>query len=262
MARVVLTQPAPRVARIAARLRAFGHETLECPVRRLVGIDPARAPDLATLRRQDWVVFVSPGAVEFGLKCLHQAWPDEVGIAVVGPGTASSLADCHRIGPGVRIVRPARAPYDAAALIERPEFRDPVGLRVLVLRGETGRDDWIDRLRALGAQVEIRAVHRAESLPVNLATLAHLAVWRASEVPAVFVFTSVDAVTTVDAALDATGDLDWAQGQRALAQHPRIVAALRAAGWCRAELIEPGESGLVRAIESDEAAASGASATD
>ncbi|MEN9316222.1 MAG: hypothetical protein RIS35_2615 [Pseudomonadota bacterium] len=251
MARLVLTQPEPRVARIAARLRAAGHAVLECPVRRLVAVEPSQAPDVEVLHRHDWVVFVSPGAVEFGLSGLTRTWPDGVGIAVIGPGTAASLARCPAIGPDARVIRPASAPYDAGALIALPEFRDPAGLRVLVLRGESGRDDWIDHLRALGADVEVRAVHRVESLPVNAAALERLGAWRVAGEPVVFVFTSVDAVTGLDAALSTNGSRAWAHGQRALAQHPRIVAALRTAGWRHAGLIEPGESGLLRAIESE-----------
>lgn len=250
MAQVILTQPAPRVGRIAARLRAFGHRVGECPVRHLVPAAPGLAPDREALLLRDWVIFVSPGAVEFGLRGLHAPWPPEVGIAVVGPGTAASLGESPWIGAGVRIVLPCRAPYDAAALLDRPEFREPNGLRILVVRGETGRDDWIGRLRAQGAEVEIRAVHRAERLAVPGEIHETLRGWRLAQLPAVFVFTSVDAVTAIDAALEAHGDAVWARGQRALAQHHRIAAALSAAGWRRVELIEPGEEALVRAIES------------
>lgn len=250
MAQVILTQPAPRVGRIAARLRALGHRVGECPVRRLVPAGPELAPDRDALLLHDWVIFVSPGAVDFGLRRLDRQWPPAVGIAVVGPGTAASLGESRWIGPGVRIVRPGRAPYDAEALLERPEFREPAGLRILVVRGETGRDDWIGRLRALGAEVEIRAVHRAERLDVPREIHETLRDWRLAELPAVFVFTSVDAVTAVDAALAAHGEAAWARGQQAFAQHHRIAAALSAAGWRTVELIEPGEEALVRAIES------------
>ena len=250
MAQVILTQPAPRVSRIAARLRALGHRVGECPVRRLVAVGPGLAPDREALLLHDWVIFVSPGAVEFGLRGLHEPWPPEVGIAVVGPGTAASLAESRWIGPAVRIVRPCRAPYDAATLLERPEFRDPGGLRILVVRAETGRDDWIGHLRTLGAQVEVRAVHRSERLDVPAGIHDTLRDWRLAGLPTVFVFTSVDAVTTVDAALAARGDAAWARGQRALAQHHRIAANLTAAGWRMVELIEPGEEALVRAIGS------------
>lgn len=252
MARVILTQPAPRVARIAARLRALGHRVGECPVRRLVAAAAESAPDVDALLLHDWVIFVSPGAVEFGLRRILEPWPPEVGIAVVGPGTAAALTANPRIGPQVRIIQPCRAPYDAAALLERPEFREPGGLRVLVVRGETGRDDWIERLRSLGAEVEIRAVHRSERLSIPGELHETLRGWRLAGLPAVFVFTSVDAVTAVDAALMARGEADWARDQRALAQHHRIAQALSAAGWRRVEPVEPGEEALVRAIESEE----------
>ena len=250
MARVVLTQPAPRVGPLARALRERGHRVLELPARRLVPLDIAAgwARDLAAAR--DWVVFVSPGAVEMALAALDRPWPAEVGIAVVGPGSALALSRHPRIHPAVRIVRPAEAPFDAEALLRVPPFDAPGGLRILVVRGDVGRDDWLEALRRRGAQVEVCALYRSEPAEVAPQARATLARWAFERGTVVFAFTAVEAAGHVEALLGDPGDLAWARSQPALAQHPRIARALAELGWNHVVSVEPGYAGLLAGIES------------
>lgn len=253
MARVILTQPAPRVGPLARVLREHGHRVLELPARRLVPQEAAAgwAQDLAT--RRDWVVFVSPGAVEMALSSLESPWPAEVGIAVVGPGSALALTRHPRIHPGVRIARPAEAPFDADALLRTPPFDAPEGLRILVIRGESGRDDWLEALRRRGAQVEVCALYRSEPAGIEPRSRATLALWARERDSVVFVFTAVEAAAHVEALLGGPGDLAWARAQPALAQHPRIARALADLGWAHVVPVEPGDAGLLAGIESSNA---------
>jgi uroporphyrinogen III methyltransferase/synthase len=256
--RVVLTQPAPRVWRVAARLRALGHEPLALAQRRLVRCPEAPAASAlleAIGAGFDWVVFVSPGAIDAAFEGLGDGgaaagWPDGVGVAVVGPGSAQALA-AHGIAlPGVRLAMPRAAPYDAAALLEVPPFDRPAGLRVLVVHGEGGRTDWMDTLRARGARVDAVQLYRSERASPDPGSVATLHGWASAAAPAVFVFTSAGAVDDCDALLAAEGLEGWARVQRALAVHPRILEALKQRGWPRTALVEPGEQALVAGIES------------
>ena len=253
MARVVLTQPAPRVERLARALRERGHRVLELPARRLVPLDGAAGWARGLAATRDWVVFVSPGAVEMALATLDGPWPGEVGIAVVGPGSALALARDPRIHPGVRIARPAGPPYDADSLLRTPPFDAPDGLRILVVRGEAGRDDWLDDLRRHGAQVEACALYRAVPAPVDPQARATLANWALERASAVFAFTAVDAAAHVEALLEGPGARAWAHSQPALAQHPRIARALVDLGWTHVVSVEPGYAGLLAGIESSAA---------
>ncbi|MBP8305750.1 MAG: uroporphyrinogen-III synthase [Burkholderiaceae bacterium] len=250
--RVVLTQPLPRVAALAQALRQRGHEVLELPVRRLESLagQPAVSSLLGNLFTFDWVVFVSPGAVDAAWSALPEVWPPGTGVATVGPGTEAALL-AHGFDPAVLfepLVRPRRAPFDAAALLSEAPFATPAGLRILVVRGEMGRDDWIDTLRESGACVDVVAVHRSHVLALGEAASRQAAAWlaEAARLPVVFVFTAQDAIDTLDKALPAAGR----DRARALAVHPRQVASLRKCGWSRATEMHPGESGLVAGIES------------
>jgi len=250
--RVVLTHAAPRVHRLAQRLGEAGHDVIALPLRRLRPLDGAEPWCHAGggLAHWDWVVFVSPGALEIALDALDVAWPPSLGIAVIGPGSAEALAAHERAPVQAPVACPATPPYDAAGLMREPPFASPAGLRVLVVRGERGRDDWIDALRARGAAVEVRALYRMEPQPPDAGGLARLRAWAADGAAADFVFAGVETVIAVDALLGEQGLRDWAHGQRALAVHPRIAESLRARGWRRTQALEPGERGLLHGIES------------
>ncbi len=252
MARVVLTQPRPRIERLAKRLSARGHEVLQCPLRRLVALEsrPEARAALGSVAKRDWVIFVSPGSIDACAEQLPRPWPASVGVAVIGPGSEQTLAD-HAIAPGPgRLVRPASAPFDAQSLLRTPPFDAPAGLDILVLAGETGRTDWIDELARRGAKVERVAIYRSEPVAVAGEVLGTLGGWAREPAVAVFVFTTTDAVRELGRALSDAGLGRWAHAQTALAPHPRIVALLREQGWTAARLVDPGEQPMLAAIES------------
>jgi len=250
--RVLLTQPRPRVERLAARLTARGHEVLACPLRRLVGLgaEPGVREALGSLARHDWVIFVSPGSIEACAALLPQPWPASVGIAVIGPGSAQALAEHSTIPPDVRLVQPSGPPFDGQALLSTAPFDAPADLGILVLAGETGRTDWIDELARRGAHVERLAIYRSEAVAPAQETSSVLNRWASEPDPVVFVFTTGEAVRELDALVTGAGLGPWAHAQPALAPHPRIVSLLRERQWVSAHLVEPGERALLAAIES------------
>jgi len=252
VSRVVLTQPAPRVERLAGALRARGHEVAVLPSRRIEPLTAGRRPTelLATIEQFDWVVFVSPGAIEVALCALPGGWPASTGVAVIGPGSADALAE-HGVRPGsVRIAMPDAPPYDADALMRVPPFDAPHGVRVLVLRGEQGRLDWIETLRSRGAIVRAESIYRTVPCEAAPAELARLQSWASSGLPTLWVFSSADAIAATAALLRERGLQAWAGLQRALTIHPKLLEASRSAGWQATQLIGPGERALVAAIES------------
>lgn len=256
MARVVLTQPAPRVDALAGRLRARGHDTLALAFGRTLerGDDPALREAIARLDRFDWVVLVSPAAVRACARLVAH-WPESTGVAVVGPGSRQAIDDAPwpQHAPR-RVLSPAHAPFDGAALASLPPLDSPAGLRVLVLRGESGNDEWIERLRDRGATVEVHAAYRHEAVEPCADSLRALRDWFEAasppSQPLVFAVTQVATVARLEAALAHAGLLGAAHGKTILAIHPRIEAALRAVGWRDVRCIEPGERALVLALES------------
>jgi len=251
--KLVLTHPEPRNTRVAEHLRAHGVDVVALPTRRLVPLgSEAFGPGhpLTRISEYRWVIPVSPGAVEAALAQRAPAWPAATGLAAVGPGTAAALASVGLAPPAVRVVSPASPPYDADALLALPAFACGGGARVLVLRGASGRDAWVETLRARGFEVDVVQAYRVEAIAPAAGERARLQAWAEAGARAAFAFSSVDAI---DATLQLLSDPDtraWSLRQRALVLHARHAAHLARIGWQCAARVAPGERALVQALES------------
>ena len=258
---VFATHPAPRVAHLCRRLRERGIQAWPLPA---FAIEPADAAGLAAaaahLSDYDWVVPVSPtavsmladalGATQAALRGGMAAGVDGPVVALVGQGSADALIErCPAWRD--RAVWPERG-GDAQALLALPALQQPAGRRVLLVRGEQGRDELAATLRARGARVdEVRAYRRAQANwpPDSIEALDEAVragargafVFSVSEAPGA----TRDALRTRSAAHWA-----WAAGEPALAVHDRIVARGRADGWRRTLLVDAGIDALVAALES------------
>lgn len=251
MARVVLTQPWPRVRGVEDSLRRRGHDTLALPLSRIVERGDAREvrEALARLAGFDWVVFVSPAAVAAAAAVPSVHWPAGIGVAVVGPGSLQAIVDSGLPIEPRRVLLPDGPRFDADALVATAPLRAPGGLRILVLRGEGGSEGWIARLRAGGATVETCELYRREPVDPPQEALAALRAMLANRPPPLFVFTQVDSVARLERVLGSAALATQAHAAPALAIHARIAAALRRSGWADVRAIAPGERALVAAIE-------------
>lgn len=255
MARVVLTQPAPRVEALAARLRGLGHDALVLGLSRIVERtnDPALSDAVDRLAQYDWVILVSPGAAHAAARLVPD-WPARTGVAVVGPGSRAALSEAGFRQAPSRVLSPDSPPFDGEALAALRPLDAPMGLRVLVLRGESGSDTWIEGLRTRGARVDVVAGYRHETLEPSAEALATLRAWlddaNDAAPPVRFVVTQTATVERLDTVLVAAGLHERAKHTTVLTIHARIASALRKAGWRDVRQVEPGEQALMLALES------------
>lgn len=236
--RLIVTRPAAQAADWVQQLAAFGLQAQALP---LLGIEPVHDP--APLRAA-WhalpscklVVFVSPNAVQhFFAVAPASAWPRAVLAGSTGPGTTQALRQAGV--PVGQIVEPAAeaAQFDTEALWSRLQSMAWSAQRVLVVRGENGRDWLADVLRGHGAQVDFIAAYRRT--PPRLDAAGHALLADACSHPAqhLWLFSSSEAVGCLHALAPAA---DWSQG-RALASHPRIAQAARELGFGWVQLTAP-----------------------
>ena len=228
--RVIVTRPAEQAGPWVERLRERGIAAEALPLIEIAAAeDPAPLVDAwQKIASHRLVVFVSANAVEhfFAARPDAMAWPDDVAAAAPGPGTAQALlrAGC----PAASIVSPTieAAQFDSEALWERLRGRDWSGSRVLVVRGDGGRDWLADRLRDAGAALEtVGAYRRVAPMFAGAARERIDALVAAADV--VWLFSSSEAIANL---ARAAGDARW-QNARALATHPRIATRARALGF-------------------------------
>jgi len=240
--RLIVTRPAAQASPWVSALRALG-----CDARSLPLIDIAPLADTAPLQAT-WqrlqqpptvalVMFVSANAVQHFVAAQGPgaAWPAGVRAGSVGPGTTAAL---RKAGvPAELIDEPAADAhsFDSEALWARLAGRDWQGRPTLIVRGEEGRDWLADTLRARGATVGFVAAYRRCPPVPDAAGRALLASAMAEPARHLWIFSSSEAVGHLRALAPGAS---WA-ASAALASHPRIAAAARAAGFGQVAQVEP-----------------------
>lgn len=249
---VVVTRPAAQAGPLADRLRAAGRQAVIFP---LLDIQPL--PDQSALRAAlshlaDYamVAFVSPNAIDAAFAFVT-AWPSQVAIAVVGEGSKAALAR-HGVTPDtVTIHSPRnRQRSDSETLLQVLDLDALRGRRVLIVRGESGRELLADALRAHGVTVEAVAAYRRAAPVPDETGRAQLA--RLLDTGAEWVITSSEALRNlVDMVSDAFGEpgLILLRGQRLVVPHMRIAESAVALGFSDLLQTASGDDALVAALE-------------
>lgn len=156
--RILLTRPEGQVEPLAARLREQGAEVSHFPAISITLVSPAKA-NLAVIEQADHVVFVSVNAVR-GLKEALDKYPDvclAAEIAAIGPATAEAL---RQAGHESVIVAPP--PHNSEALLSTSHLRDLEHRKVVIVRGQSGREMLAEELRRRGAEVQYLKVYRRD----------------------------------------------------------------------------------------------------
>lgn len=248
MARIVLTQPLPRIKDLADSLARRGHDVLSLPFTR---IEPRSIADLSQrLQRFDYVIAVSPAAIEALSESLAGNWPvPGPRLGLIGPGSLGTLRASGLRLSEAQVFYPAAPPYDANALIEVPALLFPQNKAVLVVRGEGGKEEWIEALRARGAQVDVLALYDRVAVQPVPADQVRLEAWLQSDTPIYCALTQTAALQALCKLPQSRGLVGDGGRGVALAIHERIAKEARRAGFNHVRLIEPGESAIVAAIE-------------
>ena len=273
VATLIVTRPEPEARRLVDALIARGRDAWALPVLAIEDAeDIASARQaLATIERYAVVVFVSPNAIRRALALRDAAWPGDVTIGVMGPGSVDTLAGLGIAAPACRVIAPQKASttgrdgdrFDSEALFEALDAT--LGLtkafagRVLIVRGNGGRAWFGDRLRDLGIAVdEIEAYRRVQ--PVADAQQVE-ALRRAFDgsMPPAFVVTSSEGVghlvAIVEEALAGFAPTAavraWLFACVVVAPHRRIAARARDAGFRRVVTTASGDRGIVCGLAAD-----------
>ena len=259
---VVVTRPAGQSAGLIGLLAAAGVETLEFPLIDIADVEdagPLRAA-LASLENYALVVFVSPNAVDRAFAHRDAIWPHALPVGVVGPGSVAALARQGVEAPGYRVISPAVAADDDAARFDSEALFAALeaslgtsgfeGRRVLIVRGDGGREWLADRLREAGAQVETVAAYRRIVPEPSISAWARVHRLLSGE-PHAWLLTSSEGVRNLDVlAQDHLTAGEIAQLKRAVlvTPHPRIAQTARGVGFDRITVSGAGDERIARSL--------------
>ncbi len=287
--RVIVTRPARDAAHWVGELANSGFKAQALP---LIEIGPVTDPAGIALLQDAWrslndyaaCMFVSGNAVQhffqkkiagaqlkteqyaidkiaknIAIRAINTL-PVSLRFLAPGPGTAAALLAMGV--PAAQIDSPPleAGQFDSEALWQVVGQRDWRGKRVLMLRGQTSSTtpqavasrDWLaQQFLAAGAQVDMLGVYQ-RSAPRLTAVQIEL-VQTASQDGSVWLFSSSEALANLMQRLLLVGGagVDWRHA-RAIATHPRIAQAVRAAGWGVVQESRPMLADIVDALHSIE----------
>jgi uroporphyrinogen-III synthase len=164
-ASVLQTRPEHQSAELTEAITAAGGNALAFPVIDIVGRDTKElSAALANAAPADIVIFVSRNAVDHGLSLA----PAGSRLAAIGKATASAIEAAGR-----RVDIQPRDGFDSEALLAEAALQDIAGKRILIVRGDGGRELLQETLTARGAEVTMGCVYeRRRQQPSPLAMAA------------------------------------------------------------------------------------------
>lgn len=240
---VVVTRPLRQASHLAEALTDAGAIPVLFPVLEIQSID-AIGPVLDAaihLDSYDLAVFVSPNAIEKALDLIlpRRPWPENLRVAALGKSSEQEL-----VRRGIVNVLSPPLRFDSEALLELPDLIDVRNKRIIIFRGEGGRELLADTLVARGATVDRIACYRRvrpQSDPTRI-----LALWEAGQLDAI-TLTSSEGLRNFFALVGRLGQA-WLRKTPTFVPHARIAEQAQALGLLNVVATQPGDAGLIAGL--------------
>ena len=157
--KVLITRPQQQAKELCEMVRDAGGVAIPFPV---IEITPIATQDWTNiaLAEQDMILFISRNAVTFFIAGMQEQLPDNIQLVAVGAATAMHMRE-H----GLRVDIQSPAPAGSESLLAMPALKNVKDKKVLIVRGQGGRELLADTLRARGAKIGYIEVYQ-RSLPI------------------------------------------------------------------------------------------------
>ena len=156
---VLVTRPAHQATPLCERIESYGGKSIQFPVLEIVDpqdLGPMQAI-IAQLDSFDIAVFISPNAVQRALNLIRKtrSWPVHIAVAAVGKASAKTLT---KLGLDTQMFPSSK--FNSEALLEMPQMQDVGGKKIVIFRGEGGRELLAETLKERGAEVHYAECYR------------------------------------------------------------------------------------------------------
>ncbi len=240
---IVVTRPAEQAQHMAELIRAQGGKPLLFPVLEIVDINDLKPLNdiIDRLEQFNWAIFISPNAVRKAINLIRarRSLPDTLKLAAIGRGSTRELRDL-----GITDVVAPTTRFDSENLLALPQFADIQGQKIVIFRGDGGREFLGDTLIERGALIEYAECYRRARPDASSAVL--LRHWARNELSAITV-TSVEGLHNL---YDMVGKLarQWLMTTPLFVPHERIAEAARSMGLESVHVTPQGDEGMVESM--------------
>ncbi len=240
---ILITRPAHQSEHLADLIRQAGGKPILFPALEIVDVadlQPLNAL-IDRLAQFDLAIFISPNAVNKAMNLIRaqRSLPVRLQIAAIGKGSAKVLAQY-----GVQEVITPKQRFDSEALLALPQMQAVAGKRVVIFRGDGGRELLGDELSRRGALLEYAECYRRQKPQADNGKLLYL--WARNELNAITV-TSSEVLHNL---FDLVGKLgqQWLKKTPVFVPHARIYETAQEMGLQQVFVTEAGDEGLVAGL--------------
>jgi uroporphyrinogen-III synthase len=241
-ANILVTRPAHQAGQLAEKIRLAGGHPVLFPVLEIR--DTANPGLLLELIRRlhefDLAIFISPNAVNKAMTRISatRTLPPGLKVAAVGQGTSRALAHFGLDN----VIAPAKR-FDSESLLEVAELKEVADKRVVIFRGDGGRELLGDTLSKRGATVEYVECYRRVKPEVDITPLRMAASG------------GLDAITITSSEglrnlCEMVGDAEqaWLKKAPLFVSHVRIAETAGTLGFIHVILTPSGDDGLLEGM--------------
>ena len=156
---IVITRPAHQAESLAELIRNNGGTPILFPVLEILDTEDLQPLNalIERLETFDMAIFISPNAVQKAMNLIkaRRELPPNLKIASIGRGSTKELKHF-----GVTDVITPSTRFDSENLLAMPEFQDVKDKRIVIFRGDGGREVLGDTLVSRGASIEYAECYR------------------------------------------------------------------------------------------------------
>ena len=256
--KIVVTRPRDQAVQLAQRIEQAGGIPFLFPLLDIAAVQDTQTlyEQIARLAQFNLAIFISPNAVNYGIAAIraagvtlpaslslsvgrasarHVGLQPDLQIATVGQGSAKALREL-----GIANVIAPTERFDSEGLLALPELQNIDGWRIMIFRGDGGREMLGDTLKARGATVEYAACYQ-RSKPQQDAQA-----WLDAKPDAITV-TSSEALGYLWEMLDDDARAALRETPIFL-PHARIAELAKQQGWQHVQITASGDDGLLSAL--------------
>lgn len=257
MPAIVLTRPTGQNHTLSDLLREELPELdqIQLPLLSIVpNQDPAEGAKLKEMMNlADLAIFVSPNAIECGMRLLGSEWPKNLPIAVIGGGSAEAL---NRRGitteQGYQIDYPKNSQYwDSEGLWDQLNSKKTswANKEILFLKGSGGRE-WLGQ-QFLDQGAKIHQVMTYRRIPLDIEAPNWESLRQQPPEKTAFLLNSSEAMRHLSEVLhqSALWSSCWIDSITLICSHKRIAETAQGAGFKQVECCLPGNEYALVAIQ-------------
>ena len=241
---IVITRPSHQTSEIKALVNEHQGHPIEFPLLEIKSKSQNETFQniVLKLNEYDWAIFISSNAVQFGMPAVKHAFhalPESTKFAAIGPSTQKAL----KLFDVNHVLIPDEN-FDSEGLLATKEMNDIKNKKIVIFRGEGGRETLAEILRARGAEVTYAECYTRTFPQTNLDLLKAFS--EKIHISAILITSSEACKEFVR--LNRLKDMSFLKDVLFIVNHPRMVNVLERESFMTFSSDEPSDQSMMKKL--------------